>query len=201
MQFSGSDNIMGRALQQLSDHFDADWDALVDQLAVLLDSRQSWLDIILDPDFGAATLQANLNHLIETDLQLLHTQLANEKLCTELEALFAYAADNLAIALEHSRLPLSQEDAATAEYLPAWQKMIAMILTNEGTLRKKPNKTNGFPSPKDGGDAGAIPRIVAVIEQLADNAPCCRNWPASGRFRIRVTTPQAANKCSRHWPA
>ena len=191
LQFSGSDNIIGRALQQLSDHFDADWDALVDQLAVLLDSRQSWLDIILDPDFGAATLQANLNHLIETDLQLLHTQLANEKLCTELEALFAYAADNLAIALEHSRLPLSQEDAATAEYLPAWQKMIAMILTNEGTLRKKPNKTNGFPSPKDGGDAGAIPRIVAVIEQLADNAPLL-----SQLARVRALPDQSNNPAS-----
>lgn len=111
---------LAQDIELLFERLDNRWDHLEELLAQMLEQRAHWLRHVMGPDAGAlrARMTASLRDLIGEALRNAHAQFSPE-LAALLEALPDVG-------------PLGCE----AQDLPAWQRLIALALTQKGTWRK-----------------------------------------------------------------
>ncbi|MEM7027357.1 MAG: UvrD-helicase domain-containing protein [Pseudomonadota bacterium] len=141
------------AIAALLIHLDNDLPRVKRLLVNMLIKRDQWLSYVLH-EHDRQSMQATINHLAETQLQYIADKLpdtASEILCK----LISFAATNLEqINPEHpianSYLP-GQFPAARAEHLSTWRAITELLLTTQGTWRKRLDKTIGFPSANEKG--------------------------------------------------
>ncbi|PCI38491.1 MAG: hypothetical protein COB50_02300, partial [Thiotrichales bacterium] len=133
-----------QALSTILLHLDNQIEQFEDLLMHMLAKREQWLDII-----QSAKQQHNLRDMLEDSLQhivKLHLQsLGNifpKQHLPELLRLMKYSADNRGIALWKDVTELK----ITEEHLKYWDDMIQVLLTKDSVWRKKPNKSQGFPT-------------------------------------------------------
>ncbi len=167
----GRDDQLGQAVRHLVRHFEGNQDSLAGLLADMLGSRASWLDLILNPEFGTDQLSENLHRLIDEELVRLRQLLTHIDMA-ELGVLFEYSLSNLEPQDDVFAIQFSDKEFSNGSYLANWQALANMLLTKGGTARKPGgiNKKNGFP-PKNAGpkEAAMIARIKEFLPLLEDH--------------------------------
>lgn len=144
-------------------HFDNDWERLKDRLVSMLGSREQWQSYVgvhYDPDESERHLVTTVEGIVSDKLKTLETDLAPYE--SQLLALENYAAVNLGV------VPLERFPSAVPAALAHWQRIVSMLLTNDGSWRKQITKTIGF--PKDGDQAGqrkeALKSLLGDLQQI-----------------------------------
>ncbi len=92
-----------------------------------------------------------------------------------LPALIRYAADNLPPhhALAQLR-DLTDIPRAEVDNLTQWRAIVNLLLVQENDppkARKRVNKTNGFPTPADGGDPTMKNEMQQILQDISENTP------------------------------
>jgi ATP-dependent helicase/nuclease subunit A len=155
------------AVRVLLRHLDNDWQRLEGLLVEMLARRDQWLRVVVqDPDrrvFESALESAVTDELIALN-RILPGDLRSDllRLCRLVGANLVHEApDNSGCILDG----LATLPGASCDDLGIWQAIARMFLTNEGKIRKKVTKTQGFP-PKgqDALDNKAL--FFALAEQL-----------------------------------
>tara|TARA_B110000483_G_scaffold70401_3_gene87931 strand:- start:24375 stop:27821 length:3447 start_codon:yes stop_codon:yes gene_type:complete len=167
----GRDDALGEAVRYLVRHFEGNQDNLARLLTDLLGSRASWLDLILNPEFGTDQLTKNLYRLIDEELVRLRRLLTHIDMA-ELSVLFEYSLGNLESQEDVFAFQFSDKAFSNGSYLASWQGLTNMLLTKGGTARKPGgiNKKIGFP-PKSTGvkEATTLERVKDFVTQLEDH--------------------------------
>ncbi len=132
-------------------YMDNDATKLEALLANMLAKRDQWLRLVathtqLNIDDISQHIEYALQHVIEQDLQTVVSifQLNIQK---ELMPIAGFAASNLEPT--HAISPLLNWNTpleAAIEDMPQWQAVAELLLTKEGTLRKRLTTADGFPS-------------------------------------------------------
>ena len=162
------EDALGDAVRHLVRHFEGNQDELAGLLASLLDSRASWLDLVLNPEFGEGQLMANFTQLIDGELSNLRRQLVHIDIA-ELRELFAYSQRNLPGEVGAEDIQFSDKAYCFSRYLEIWQSLTNMLLTQKGEVRspKGINIKLGFPPKSAGAEAEAmLERIKAFLNTL-----------------------------------
>lgn len=164
------EDALGEAVRHLVHHFEGKQDELAGLLASLLDSRASWLDLVLNPEFGEDQLKANFRQLIDGELSNLRRQLVHIDIA-ELRELFAYSQKNLPGEVGAEDIQFSDKAYCFSRYLKIWQSLANMLVTQKGDVRS-PRGINiklGFPPKSSGAEAEAmLDRIKAFLLRLED---------------------------------
>ena len=158
-------------------HVDNNTWLYVSYLSQMLATRDQWLPFVgsgaLDDD-EAAALRQKFEHSLELSV-CEHLQRTAQVMAADVVAsiseLFAYAAKNLreSGSQEH---PIGELEglttlpAALSEHKQQWLGLAELLLTQNGTFRKKVDKRQGFPA----GDEGQKDSIHALLEGLAGEA-------------------------------
>ncbi len=142
-------------------------------LVELLEKRDQWLSILgadllhdADPADLRALLEANLRREMESRLALAREVLPTG-LDTSVAPLVCYAADNL----KGGNHPIEALEgfrtwpAATADAMPLWRGLRALLLTSGGDIRKTVDVNSGFPA----GEKLRKPAMVAWLNSLRDH--------------------------------
>jgi ATP-dependent helicase/nuclease subunit A len=158
-------------------HLDNRLEVLRDLLADMLSKRDQWLRHLLDQQHHSAReiLEQGLRSFIAAQLQTLVALLPAE-LALGLPETLAFAAGNLAAAgdsplawfLDQPRLP-----PAEPAWIEQWLAIAELLLTRSGEVRKRPNKTQGFPADKDPRSQALKQRFEAQLAELADAPQLC----------------------------
>jgi ATP-dependent helicase/nuclease subunit A len=135
------------ALQAVLRWGDNRLDRLLEPFTAMLEKREQWLELMADLQNAGETQDAEvLGALAEQRLQALDRSLTDEDKATLLSVLHAGAtqSDKLAWAAGLQRWP--GPDAAR---LGDWQRIAALLITQQGELRKQVNATSGFVAGQD----------------------------------------------------
>ncbi|MES2501561.1 MAG: UvrD-helicase domain-containing protein [Pseudomonadota bacterium] len=143
------DEVVSTALRFMQN----DIEKLTELLADMLAKRDQWLPLVgehanITADEIAENVANALAELVEQKLALT-LQAIPASIQIQLMPLMRFAASNLEP--DHALQALADWQSplgASVDDLSSWQIVADFLLTNEGTFRKKPNKTNGFPSDK-----------------------------------------------------
>ncbi|MBE9516679.1 MAG: UvrD-helicase domain-containing protein, partial [Proteobacteria bacterium] len=192
-----TDEAWSPSVERVLSHLDNDFSKVEQLLANMLAKRDQWLRHLGDshnPQLERETLEAVLAELVANELNQLHTLIEGR-----LHALPALAA----FAVEHwpegkaapevlrgiTSLPGSTGNIS-AEDLPAWRELIALLLTGTDTWRSRLDKNMGFPVGKKEPEKSELAEkktaMKAVIESLADDKALLdklvsvRNLPDAG---------------------
>ncbi|MGD2119648.1 MAG: UvrD-helicase domain-containing protein [Chromatiales bacterium] len=150
-------------------------------LTSMLARRDQWLRHIADSQdqrLQRNHLEQALSHLVQDHLQSL-TQLLPAGFVDEASALLQYAATHVDadkkpdIALWHEQAGFRPE--SLPEHLPYWLGLADLLLTDNGDVRKQPNKNIGIPAPSSSKDADTkawyqqhkdrLQQLLAELEQ------------------------------------
>lgn len=128
---------------------DNDTSRLKRLIAEMLARRDQWLHHAHGTELAAESAQV-LRRLVEEELAALSSQLP-DTLQRELMPSARFAANQLGsdsplVLLRDWMLPLN----ASADDLPHWRALCALLLTSDGNFRKTVNKNNGFPATDEG---------------------------------------------------
>ena len=181
------------AVARLLRHLDNDVGTAETLLAGMLTRRDQWLRHVADPHsprLERSVLEQALRD--ETVDALRHlAALMPATLVPELVALARYAADNLAAAAKDSPVlglqGLETLPEPVPEALELWRGLAALLLTNDGDVRKRVDVGIGFPPPQDKADAAGRARwkermtaalsVVARHTELIDELRLTRSLP------------------------
>ncbi len=147
----GTDSPVANAVERLVRHLDNQIGTLTTLLTDLLKRRDHWLDLeLLDTD------RAELKRRLEAALEGAVTQrlerlvgLWPARTSTELLGLARSARDRLRTANAAHALSassLKQFPGSSVDDLPDWQGLRQLLLTGDGTWRKKITKSDGIPA-------------------------------------------------------
>ncbi|MCC7548422.1 MAG: UvrD-helicase domain-containing protein [Burkholderiales bacterium] len=162
------------ALARLLRHLDNDARAVQALLAHMLRRRDQWLRHVADrasPRLERAALEAALERAIDDALAQLCARVPGE-LCQELVALARHAAGNLRAAAADSPIVLLADCEALpgsgSAQLPLWRALAELLLTREGSVRRRVDANCGFlaPSAARGEDARTRAHWKARAEDL-----------------------------------
>jgi ATP-dependent exoDNAse (exonuclease V) beta subunit len=144
-------------------------------LSRMLATRDQWLPFVGsgqvdggEPQQLRALLEKGLQVAVMRHLKALRTAAPQHELEALLE-LGRYAANNLHVAgqPEHpvaALLDIDEPPGAEAHSIAAWLGLAELLLTADGSYRKRLNKNQGFPA----GDGGQKDTLAAIIEGLRD---------------------------------
>jgi len=156
------------ALACLLDHLDNRPTLIRDMLVDMLARRDQWLRTVLDKRHEQARhqLEANLRACCQGLLQRLEQALAPWR--DELFALARYAAGNLD-GQENSPLAgladcLENGNGEDASF-PLWDRLLQLLLTTQGQLRRSVDRRLGFPAGRPG--AAMKERMLELLSALA----------------------------------
>ncbi|HXG29665.1 MAG TPA: UvrD-helicase domain-containing protein [Nevskiales bacterium] len=135
------------ALQTVLRWGDNRLDRLLEPFATMLEKREQWLEPMTDLQNAAETRDAEvLGALVQQRLQALDRSLTDADKTSLISVLHegAAQAEKLAWAAGLQRWP--EPDAAR---LDDWQRIAALLITQQGELRRQVNATNGFVAGQD----------------------------------------------------
>ena len=160
-----SDSDLAAALALLLRELDNNLDALHQLLADMLERRDQWLPILIEPNPREAIEEA-LQAVVTAQLDAVRRAIPVE-VGVELVRLARYAAGRLddGHALSACR-ELSSLPPATPSGLPAWVALADLLLTQQGAWRKSVDKRSGFPAGA-GEAALAKQDMVGLLEALS----------------------------------
>ncbi|TYP00291.1 ATP-dependent exoDNAse (exonuclease V) beta subunit [Geothermobacter ehrlichii] len=158
------------AVACLLDHLDNRLGLIRDMLVDMLARRDQWLRTVLGKRHEQARqqLETNLRACCLGLLRRLEQALAPWR--DELLDLARYAAGNLAGQDDSplAGLPDRLEDAGTVEARFAlWDRLLKLLLTAQGQVRKSVDRRLGFPAGREGAEAKG--RMQALLASLAVN--------------------------------
>lgn len=149
------DGAAAQAVARLLRHLDNDVGIAEGLLAGMLARRDQWLRHVADPRsprLERVVLEQGLRDATVDALSHL-AALVPYELAPELIALARYAAGNLVAAGKDSLvcalLDLEALPEPVPEALASWRGLAALLLTNEGDVRKRVDVNIGFPSSQD----------------------------------------------------
>ncbi len=165
-------------------HLDNHWERLATLLASLLARRDQWLSYL-----GAHRDEASSEAFLRGALHALAGDVLGD-----LAERFRPAAATLGPLLARRRaagegVRLDGMPAPVADALPAWRELADVLLTNDGTWRKRVTKAQGFPG---GGKVEAVAAMNAWLEAAAADTAL-----AAALARVRILpSPEDAGA----WP-
>ena len=121
------EDALGDAIRHLVQHFEGRQDELAGLLSNLLDSRASWLDLVLNPEFGEDQLRQNFRMLIDGELTSLRRQLVHVDIA-ELRSLFVYSQQHLPDQVGKEDIQFSDKAYCFHRYLPIWQALALSLI-------------------------------------------------------------------------
>jgi ATP-dependent exoDNAse (exonuclease V) beta subunit len=143
------------SLEVLFKHLDNDLDKVAGLITDMLGRRDQWLRHVADARsdrLQRTVLEQALQRVIAERLDDLRHGIS-ERTAGDILSLARFAASNLD---QESQSPLlccselTELPGPDPEDLPRWLGLAELLLTREGTLRKRVNKNLGFPPPKGG---------------------------------------------------
>ena len=143
-------------------HFDNDWERLQRLLVAMLARREQWRNYVgvhHTPRESEAYLLQTVQSLVRDELGALAARLA--VYTGPLLELLQYAARNL------DRPPPDTFPGSDPDDVAAWCAVRALLLTNDGTWRKRLDKTIGFPAGKGAAQARKD-QLQALLRELAE---------------------------------
>jgi ATP-dependent exoDNAse (exonuclease V) beta subunit len=166
----------GAAVERTLAVSDQRWRQLVGLIAEMLSGRDRWLALLAGPLGAASALDASqldrVRRHFDEDLALLVTRklqgaldvLGGEALAS-LPVLMRGAAQRLGAEQPEWSVWLAQSAPLTADAsdLPRWRSMAELFLTKDGRLRKRFNKTQGF--PPDSAELKPMNDLLAEFER------------------------------------
>ncbi len=162
------------AIATLAAHLDNDLPRAEALLAEMLARRDHWLRHVTrgaDPGAVRAELEAAMARAVREELQALRAA-APAALASGIVALGRYTAGNLAGAV--ATMPpdvwerLNDLPGADGHDLDAWRGIAALLLRDNGALRKTVDVRHGFPKGKEGTPADARKQqMLALLNALA----------------------------------
>lgn len=165
----------GDATREVLLHVDNNAGLYNGYLSRMLATRDQWLPFVgsgqvegEEPAELRALLEEGLQVAVTRHLEALHDAAPRHETEALLE-LGRYAADNLRAAGqgEHpitALLKIADLPGAAVHDMEPWRGLAEMLLTADGSYRKRLNKNQGFPA----GDAGQKDTLTAIIEGLRD---------------------------------
>jgi len=179
---------LGPHLECLLVHLDNRQALLEDLLNSMLARRDQWLGHTLSPpraqDIDTALEAAVTSHLGHLQMRcrtdwLHQLGVVAQQAAANLGPARAAAADTLAAWHDRSALPDTQWHD-----LPVWSGLAELLVTAQGTLRKRWDAKLGFPAPSEKGIDKALKaqrqqakdEIEALCGQLAEDAECVALW-------------------------
>ncbi|HWN38330.1 MAG TPA: 3'-5' exonuclease, partial [Gammaproteobacteria bacterium] len=186
----GDDPALARALRILLRDVGNDCAALEQLLAALLPRRDQWLRLLADGSIALRPLlEGALQRLVDDEIATAGTLIEPRGL-TALAPLLRHAAGAASDPLRTTLAPwlaLEQPPPSGAVALAAWRGIAALLLTKEGTWRKRVAKPEGF-GPEH---AQLRDRLRGLLEAFADNhALRAALQTVSGLPDARYTEPQ-----------
>jgi len=166
----------GAAAALVLDHLDNNTGLYVEYLARMLATRDQWLPFVgsglldaADADALRERLEHSLGALVDTYMRELRDALPRD-MVPELTELANFASCRLKEAgqLQHpilSILRVGDFPSATADSRLAWLGLAELLLTQQGTWRKKVNKNQGFPA----GVSEHRDRMQELLERLTEH--------------------------------
>ncbi len=151
-------------------HLDNQADRFIDLMALMLERRDQWLPLL-----GSGALDAGARDVLEQSLRILVQReldkadaLLSLPAREEMRALLPYAADRLReLNPDHELccwLDCEEFPRPEPEQIGLWRALANFCLVkNEPAFRKTVNKSNGFPTPKDGGDKTMTDRAKSLL--------------------------------------
>jgi ATP-dependent exoDNAse (exonuclease V) beta subunit len=151
-----------QAVERALRHLDNDAQRLAELLAAMLARRDQWLRHTLESQPWRDAERA-LAALVQTELDRV-SRAFPAAVQEALMPVARYATGNLAddhalAVLRDWSLPLR----ADAEELPLWRGLAALLLTNEGTPRRKLDKRDGFPPKESDAQKKTLLAIIAGL--------------------------------------
>ena len=158
------------AIAHLIQHLDNRLDKLQGLISTMLARRDQWLRHLADPDHPGLereNLEAAMARLITEALREL-TKHVPEDCGPELIELARFAADNL----EGTDSPIAV--CAYLEGLPGqqvadrrqWEGLAVLLLTGDGSWRKRLTKNEGFPAPSSTKDKEEKARLTEIKQRM-----------------------------------
>jgi ATP-dependent exoDNAse (exonuclease V) beta subunit len=164
------------ATREVLVHVDNNASLYIGYLSRMLATRDQWLPFVGsghvdggDPAELRAHLEQGLRVVVERHLEALSDAVPTQELEPLLE-LGRYAGSNLvaegrgqdAIA---ALADVNSRPGTSPQSIVAWRGLADMLLTADGSYRKRPNKNQGFPA----GDDGEKAALTEIIEGLRDD--------------------------------
>lgn len=147
LEFMDDPGPVGEALRLLISHVDGHLEKLVELIADLLSSRDSWLPIIIPGDIDQNYLNERVDALIEETLFEAAGTLAPYS--SDIESLLDYALRHQQGAKQlHPETPGFVPEPEPSE-LPKWKALRSFLLTSSGTYRSRVTVANGFPTESE----------------------------------------------------
>lgn len=187
-----SSKSIARALR----HVDNDWGKLERLVAEMLARRDQWLRLIT-PGSDREILEASFARLIGVELRRAADVIPDD-LMTALAAIGRFAGAHAARDKPESRVAalagLKTAPPAELEHLASWQGFTELLLTRQGTWRKRIDKGIGFPS--DARDCAARKAELArLIEALSRISEARRVLSAVARLPARAFSGEQWEIC------
>ncbi|RYY02992.1 MAG: DNA helicase UvrD [Gammaproteobacteria bacterium] len=174
-----SDSPIRHDLTNLLTHLDNNLSSLESLLMSLLAKRDQWLSVIFQAQ------HENARDYLENVLQDIITDglIAVERLLllhgSELASIADWSANNLQASGTDSIITrlkgIRGLPEANLTELPQWLAIAELLITNEGSFRKAPNKNQGFPAAKENKDSSVYKNrfselVAAILEEHPDAA-------------------------------
>jgi ATP-dependent helicase/nuclease subunit A len=177
LEFVAEDSAFADHIAVVLSHLDNRAELFVSLMAQMLHRRDQWLPVVGSGQADAsarAQLESSLHELVAQRLQQAHERLPAEARAA-LASLLNYAASQLALSQPDGAVQVWRQSAEfpqpEPEWLGQWRSMAEFLLVkssaNGAAFRKTVNKTNGFPTPKDGGDKAMTELAKSLLEQFA----------------------------------
>ena len=158
-QLDGTDERLRSSLRALLLWRDNNWQEMEELLIQMLTRRDSWMNVhVMNRELPEDDLRADLEwpfvQCVRAHLEKLHDWMQQAPGAAErIMALARFGCEqsggtlyrDLAEMDQFPRGPYANEEAIE-ESLAAWNAVRALLLTNDGSFRKSPNKTQGFPT-------------------------------------------------------
>ncbi len=170
------------AIAHLVQHLDNRLDKLQDLISTMLARRDQWLRHIADPNHAALareTLEAAMANLVSDALALVSPQIP-DTCVPELLNLARFAASQTAdqAAPIVACLDLQMLPGAQVTERRQWEGLAALLLTGDGSWRKRITKNEGFPAAGNAKNAqekalfdNMKQRMVALLKALESAEP------------------------------
>jgi len=175
----GETSVDGESVGLVLRHLDNRGERFVKLVAQMLQKRDQWLPLLGRGDLGERAreiLEQSLQELVAHELESADS-LLNDGDKQLLLTLVRHAAGHLALSRPDAAVCACAElrvfPGTDAVNLPYWQAIADFLLVQDGSagpaFRKTVNKTQGFPTPKDGGSADLNALAKGLLVRLAGN--------------------------------
>ncbi len=176
LEYVTGDDALAGHLAVIMRHLDNQADRFIRLMAQMLERRDQWLPLLGSGQLGAearALLEGSLQELVGRELAVAAALLTAEDR-RELLALLRFAAEQQARLKPADPIVAWRDlqDFPTAEpgHIALWRALAGLLLVGaEARFRVKVNKSNGFPTPADGGDKGMTERANALLDVWRNN--------------------------------